>query len=116
MINKDCFLNSFRIACFMLFSLLQAQTVLPDPQQRMIIQLDTPLSAEQRQTITQQMQSINQSGFTVLPHSTEQKWIIVINPPIDKETFENINSEIIRLEHVRYVETDQMMKALPRNE
>ena len=116
MLNKDRFLNAFRSASFMLFAFLQIQTVLADPPQRMIIQFDTPLSVEQKQTLTQQMQSIIKSGISILPHSTEQKWIIVINPPIDKENLEKSNAEIIRLDHVRYVETDQMMNALPRNE
>jgi len=116
MINKDRLFKLACIASYLLLVFLQAQPVLAEPPQRLIIQFDTPLSAQQQKTLVLQIQSIIQSGFSVLPHSTDQKWIIVINPPIDKENFEKANAEIIRLEHVRYIETDLMMNALPRNE
>lgn len=112
MVNKDCFFKPARIASYLLLVLLQTQPVLAEPPQRLIIQFDTPLSAQQQKTLTLQMQSIIQSGFSVLPHSTDQKWIIVIDPPIDKTNLEKTNAHISRLEHVQYVEPDQMMNKL----
>lgn len=98
-----------RFYLYLLFVLLQASTVFAAPSQRLIIQFDAALSAEQKQTLTQQIQSIIKTDFSVLPYSTEQRWIIVINPPLDKIHLDKANEEISKLERVKYVEPDQVM-------
>jgi hypothetical protein len=97
---------------FLLFVLLQAGTVFAGPPQRLIIQFDTALSAEQRQVLQQQIQSLLKTEMTILPHSTEQRWIIVISPPLAAFDLEKANAAIARLEHVKYVEPDQVLNVL----
>lgn len=100
------------IYIYALLALLQASTVFAGPPQRLIIQFDVDLSAEQKQMLTQQIQSIVKTEITVLPHSTEQRWIIVINPPLDKTHLDKANEEISRLAHVKYVEPDQVLNLI----
>ncbi len=90
-----------------LFVLLHVNSVLAGPPQRLIIQFDAPLSTEQQQSLNLQIHSIIKSGFSVLPHSTTQRWIIDINPPLDESSLEKANAEISRLQHVEYSEPDQ---------
>ena len=97
------------ICLYLLFAFLQVTTLLAAPPQRLIIQFDAPLSTEQKQTLNQQIKSIVKSGFSVLPHSTGQRWIIVIHPPLDISSLEKADAEISRLEHVEYVERDQVL-------
>ena len=96
----------------LLFALLQVNTLVAGPPQRLIIQFDDALSTEQKKTLNQQLQSIIKSGFSILPHSTEQRWIIVISPPLDKSSLEKAYAEISRLGHVAYAEPDQVMDVL----
>ena len=105
-------MQPFRIYFCALFALLQLPAVLATPPQRLIIQFDISLNAEQKQTLNQQLHAIIQSDFSVLPHSTEQMWIIVINPPLDTNRFDKMNAEISQLQHIQYVEPDQVMNRL----
>ena len=105
-------MQPFRIYLCALFALLQLPAVLATPPQRLIIQFDISLNAEQKQTLNQQLHAIIQSDFSVLPHSTEQMWIIVINPPLDTSRFDKMNAEISQLQHIQYVELDQVMNRL----
>ena len=94
-----------------LSALLQVSMLFAGPPQRLIIQFDAPLSAEQKMILNRQVQSIVKSDISLLPHSTEQRWIVVINPPLNKYNFEKSTAEISRLAHVKYVEPDQVMHA-----
>lgn len=94
---------------YVLFAFLHIGLLVAGPPQRLIIQFDAPLNTEQKQSLNQKILAIIKSGFSVLPHSTEQRWIIVINPPLDKTRLEKANAEISQLEHVEYAEPDQVM-------
>ena len=98
-----------RLVIYFLFALLQVNAVFAAPPQRLIIEFDTALNIEQKQTLQQQIQAILKTAITVLPHSTAQRWIIIINPPLDAINLEKANAEISRLTHVKYVEPDQVM-------
>jgi len=98
-----------RIHLSVLSALLLAGSVLAGPPQRLIIQFDSPLSAAQKRTLDQQLRSIINSDFSVLPHSTDQRWIIVIHPALDNASLEKADAAISRLEHVEYAEPDQVL-------
>jgi hypothetical protein len=93
-----------------LLAFLQVDMLFAGPPQRLIIQFDTPLSTEQKKTLNLQILSIIKSGFSVLPHGTEQRWIIAINSPLDKSSLEKAIEEISRLEQVKYAEPDQVVE------
>lgn len=80
------------------------------PPQRLIIQFDSFLSAEQKQTLNEQIKLIINKDYTLLPHSTGQRWIIVVNPALDESDLQKAIKAMLRLEHVKYVEPDQVLE------
>jgi len=89
---------------------LPLNTVGASPSQRLIVQFDTDISADHQQTLKQQLKSIIKSGYTLLPHSTSQKWIMLIDPSLSESELEKVINEMVRLDHVKYVEPDHVMK------
>lgn len=98
------------ISIFVLISLLLMNTAVAGPPQRLIIQFDTYLSEEQKQTLNQQIKSIIETDYQVLPHSTDQRWIMVVDPALNKADLDSVIEAIIELEHVKYVEPDQILE------
>ena len=98
------------IYTYLLFVLLLVNTVIAGPPQRLIIQFDSPLSAEQKQTLTKQIELILTTDYSLLPHSTDLRWIIVIDPVVDQLSLEQSIKAISRLEHVKYVEPDNLLE------
>lgn len=101
------------IYLYALFTLLLVNTAMASPPQRLIIQFDSSLNSDQKQKLNEQLKLIIEVDFTLLPHSTEQRWIIVVNPPLDKVNLKKISQKITGLEHVEYAEPDQLM-TMPR--
>lgn len=106
-------MKAIRVASYVLCVCLLAPAVFAEPQQRLIIQFDKALSPAQQQALMQQLQFIMPSGFSVLPHSTDQRWIILISPPVDKPDLQKTHTDISTLEHVQYVEPERVMHRLP---
>ena len=102
-------MNPPGIYIYTLAVFLQVGMLFAAPPQRLIIEFDAPLSAEQKMGLNRKILSIIKSDISVLPHSTEQRWIVVINPPLDKSNIDKSIEEISRLEHVKYVEPDMLM-------
>ena len=97
------------IYIYVLFALLLVNTAIASPPQRLIIQFDSCLSSEQKRKLNEQLRSIIDTDFILLAHSTEKRWIIAVNPPLDKVQLEKASKEITRLQHVEYAESDQLM-------
>ncbi|MFW2372535.1 MAG: hypothetical protein ACN4GM_05385 [Gammaproteobacteria bacterium] len=100
----------FNILILVLAPMLLVNAAIAGPAQRLIIQFDTSLSAEQKQALNQQMQLIIKTDYRLLPHSTDRRWIIVVDPALNKEDLNKVIEAMIRLEHVEYVEPDQILK------
>lgn len=98
------------ISIFVLIPLLLMNTAVAGPPQRLIIEFDTSLSEEQKQTLNQQIKSIIETDYQVLPHSTDQRWIMVVDPALNKADLDSVIEAIIELEHVKYVEPDQILE------
>lgn len=92
-------ISSFFIC--LLFIWLQLNTVSASPSQRLIVQVDTGVSADYQQTLKQQIKSIIKSDYTLLPHSTGQLWIMLIHPSLSEPELEKAINEMVRLDHVK---------------
>ena len=99
----------FYVHLCLFLACLPATILLASPAQRLIIQLDTALNAKQAQHMQKQIKSIIPSEFSILPYSTDQRWIIVITPALNESDLTKVNAEISRLKYVKYVELDQVM-------
>lgn len=97
---------------FLLTTLLPVNAVISSPPQRLIIQFDTSLNAEQQQALDLQIKSIIKIGFSVSAQSTDQRWILNLNPALDEADLEKVTKELSKLDHVQYVEPDQVLKIL----
>lgn len=93
-----------------LFAFLIVNTVIARPPQRIIIQFDSFLSSEQKQTLNDQIKLIIKTEYILLPHSTDQRWIVVMNPVLDDLSLEKVIKAINQLEHVKYAEPDYVME------
>jgi len=93
-----------------LFAFLMVNTVIARPPQRMIIQFDSSLSSEQKQTLNDQIKLIIKTDYILQSHSTDQRWIVVMNPVLDETGLEKAIKAIIQLEHVKYAEPDYVME------
>jgi len=92
------------------FLLLLVNCVSAVPPQRLIIQFDRSLSSEQQQVFNKKLESIVERGINVLSHSTDQRWIVAVSPALDETSLEQAIHELIKLEHVQFVEPDQRLK------
>ena len=98
-----------RIFIYVLFPLLLVNAAIAGPPQRLIIQFDNSLSAEQQQALHHQIKSIFKTDYELLPHSTDQCWIVVVDPALNVLDLEKVIEEILKLDHVQYVEPDQVL-------
>lgn len=80
------------------------------PPQRLIIQFDRSLSDEQKQALDEQIKLTIKTDYELLPHSTNRRWIIVVDPTLNKTELERAIEAMTKLEHVEYAEPDQLMK------
>jgi len=100
------------VCLFALIPLLLLNNAIAGPPQRLIIQFDTTLNNEQKQTINEQINFIIRTDYKLLPHSTDQRWIIVVNPALNKADLNRVIEAMIELEHVKYVEPDQILEVV----
>jgi len=93
-----------------LFIFLTVNAASAGPPQRLIVQFQSSLSSVQKQALDQQMKVIIQTGYDLLPHSTDQRWILVVNPELDESALQTVIEKIRKLEYVKYVEQDHVQK------
>lgn len=100
--------SSIVMSALIPFSLVNA--VIAGPSQRLIVQFDTSLSAEHKQTLNEQIKSIIKTDYGLLPHSTDRRWIIVITPALNELELGKAIEDMLKLDHVKYAEPDNVLK------
>lgn len=100
----------FGVFLLLLAPLFLVNIALAGPPQRLIIQFDTSLNHEQKQVLNEKIQLIIKTEYTLLPHSTDQRWIINIDPALNKTDLNRVTEAITKLEIVTYAELDQLLK------
>ena len=93
-----------------LIPLLLGNAAIAGSPQRLIVQFDTSLSAENKQALNEQIKSIIKTDYDLLPHSTDRRWVIVINPALNELEVGKVIEDMLKLDHVKYVEPDRVLK------
>ena len=79
------------------------------PPQRLIVQFKNPLSTEQHQSLFHKVESTLKKDITVLPHSTNQRWILLMDTALEGKDLEQALAELNKIDRIEYVEPDQVL-------
>jgi len=91
-----------------LTSLFACATV-AQPQQRIIIGFAQTLSVDEQAALKKDVESLLKQPLQLVKPSTDQRWVVSLNPPLSPEQLDNAINNIKALPHVRYAETDSLM-------
>lgn len=92
--------------CSLLFN-----SAIANPPLRLIIQFNFALNNEQQLQFKGQLNRILSSGYSVLSHSSAQRWIISFKPANEQGVDQALH-EIKKLQQVKYVESDQVLNII----
>ncbi len=81
------------------------------PPLRLIIQFKSSLTTTQQLQLKEELNLILQSDFSILQHSSDERWIVKLNEG-NQVKIEQAIKEIKQLQSVKYVEPDQVLKAV----
>lgn len=101
----------YKIYRYVFIVSLLFNNAIANPPLRLIIQFEFSLDAIQKKRIKDQLTSILQSEYSVLAHSSDNRWIVKVKPE-SQVKIEQAIDDIKRLESVKYVEPDQVLKAI----
>lgn len=106
-----CVANSVAI----IFLLVFVKTLMASPPQRLIIYFDSVLKTDEEYNIREKIKKIIETDYTLMPHSSQQRWIIQI-PRLPEENYiVTIISRISELDQVKFVELDHVLEIYPKN-
>ena len=92
-----------------------AEVIMASPPQRLIIYFDSVLKADEQDIIRVDIKKIIATDYTLLSHSSPQRWIIQIPQLPDVHALNKVISLISELEHVEFVEPDHVLEKYPKN-
>ena len=103
------------ISIAIVFSLVFMKSVLASPPQRLIIYFDSILKKDEQHMVRARIKKIIETDYTLMPHSSQQKWIIQIPRLPEKDNLVKIINRISELEQVKFVEPDHVLGIYPQN-
>jgi hypothetical protein len=86
-------------------------TGVAQPPVRLIIQFKSSLTTAQQFQLKEELNVILQSDFSILEHSSDERWIVKLNKG-NQVKIEQAIKEIKQLQTVKYVEQDQVLNVV----
>lgn len=91
------------------------EVIMASPPQRLIIYFDSVLKADEQDIIREDIKKIIVTEYTLLSHSSPQRWIIQIPQLSEQINLDKIISRISELDHIKFVEPDHVLEKYPKN-
>jgi len=94
------------------FSMTTSQA---DISQRIIIYFSQSLTSASTVEMHEQFKRQLPGGYSLAEHSSDMRWILVLNNPLNKQQLDKFRHEGLKNSHIKHIELDQMLqqKATP---
>jgi len=91
-------------------AIFSVSTSQADINQRIIIYFNQPLTSAFTMQMHEQFKKQLSAGYSLAEHSSDTRWILILNTPLNQQQLEQFRSEGLKNNKIKHIELDQMLQ------